>query len=795
MTEENILDIIDNNNIKPELIEKMNVHSEYVNACYKIFKDWYKTAMKPTFVSDIVNGEIIETKPENIMVDSPIEPQYLINEEHFERFCQFSTKKLYKYQKDAIKKIRELELRGYCINPHTGEKVVSNGWLLSLPIGSGKSLVFQFLSLFYRDVPSHPIIISRDGKSISETDQVDLKLYPFYYENCGYIEGQANAVITLEDYRQRRCTVILTHQHLLLQMKEYFQTDFPKVSKLTNIQYALDINDVKDVDKIDILVIAATPRNVETLMMWSYDLPFMRVIIDDFTSMPSIESFRQIRASSTIFVSGSGFNRKESEIPASYYTLKFMPVPKITLVGKPEETFEGIFRDSIATMELMGSSCKFSQYKFVYECEEFCRLTFHANPVDVYPILRTEPLLHNYISLMFILKNFDRLKGAISAVEHDLNTINPKTNTPYLDKNRLKYYYEWKEMLSDVKAKPPPKVQVKVKEGDKIKTKTVNQVESLNPLYMKLYVEPSIGNNLGSPTIPDAVCLVCGKRPNETNGYGMIASCCGGFYCSHCIREACTKMIVNSETNEMIEDPDNYYCCCCRHKNPKYYFNVSRKKDTSIYSFNIANEFYDVSELKDKAVFDYYFYMFKNGFTPLYYKGKALNVVNDIQQGAIDKNCFKQHKIPVLDKILPKDQLAIRALSNINDVLSKLKIQPKRGSTIMFYGCPRYMMDRVKSFYNEIVKRNDASTAIQIQRKTQKGVVTEAVQPISQSTITFKDSVGSLIGLHENIIAIIAWEVPTAKDEQNQLFGRILRLNGWGNPLTFYIATNSISYE
>ena len=104
-------------------------------------------------------------------------------------------------------------------------------------------------------------------------------------------------------------------------------------------------------------------------------------------------------------------------------------------------------------------------------------------------------------------------------------------------------------------------------------------------------------------------------------------------------------------------------------------------------------------------------------------------------------------------------------------------------------------MDRVKSFYNEIVKRNDASTAIQIQRKTQKGIVTEAVQPISQSTITFKDSVGSLIGLHENIIAIVAWEVPTAKDEQNQLFGRILRLNGWGNPLTFYIATNSISYE
>ena len=368
--EKNILGILEENNVKPELIEKMNSHSDYVNSCYSIFKSWYKTAMRPTYVSDIVNGEIIETKPENIMVDSPIQPEYLINEEHFEKFCQYCTKKLYKYQKDAIKKIRELELRGYIINPITNEKIISNGWLLSLPIGSGKSLVFQFLSLFYRDVPSHPIIVSCDGRNIPEMEQVDLKLYPFYYENCGYIEGQANGVITLEDYRQRRCTVILTHQHLLLQMKEYFQTDFPKVSKCTNIQYVLDIHDVKDMDKVDILVIAATPKNVDTLMAWSYDLPFMRVIIDDYTSMPSIESFRQIRASSTIFVSGSGFNRKESQIPASYYTLKFMPVPKITLVGKPEETFEGIFRDSIATMELMGSSCKFSQYKFVNDCEE-----------------------------------------------------------------------------------------------------------------------------------------------------------------------------------------------------------------------------------------------------------------------------------------------------------------------------------------------------------------------------------------------------------------------------------------
>ena len=791
MTEKNILEVIEENNIKPELIERMNNHSKNVTECYEIFKECYKTAMRPTYISDIVNGEIIETKPENIMVDSPVEEQYLINETHFKRFCDFCTKKLYKYQKDAIKKIRELECRGYSINAKTGEKIISNGWLLSLPIGSGKSLVFQFISLFYRDVPTHPIIISTDGRNVPDNDQAELKTYPFYYENCGYIEGKANAIITLEDYRQRRCTVILTHQHLLLQMKEYFQTDFPKISSVTNIQYALDISDIKDFDKVDILVIAATPKNVATLSLWSHDLPFMRVIIDDYTSMPSIESFRQIRASSTLFVSGSGFNRSESDIPASYYTLKFMPVSKITLVGKPEETFEGIFRDSIATMELMGSSCGFSQYKFVNECEEYCRLTFHANPVEVYPILREEPLLQHYLSLMFILKNFDRIKGAILAVEHDLVTINPKTQQPYLNKNRLKYYYEWKEMLADLKNRPVPKVQMKVKEGDKMVLKMVNKQDSMNPLYLKIYSEPSVGNGASSPTVPDAVCQICGKGPTDHNGYGMLASCCGAFYCSHCVEEACTKRLVNTSTNESIEDKENYYCCCCRQKNPKFFFNVGKKKDSSIYSFNIANEYYDVSEIQNRATFDYYFYMFKYGFVPLSFKGRALNIANDVQQGAVDGSCFKNKIIPSLDKILPKDQLAILSLSNINQALYKLKILPKRGSIIMFYGCPSYMQERVKFYYNDIKTKNNPATAFQV--KTQRG--SETMQPIAQTRIVFKDDVGSLIGLHENIIAIIAWETPNKADEKNQLFGRILRLNGWGNPLTFYIATNSISYE
>lgn len=783
---------VDATNINPELLKRMNAKSKNVTECYNIFKECYKTAMRPTYVSDIINGEVIETKPQNIMVDSPIEDAFKVDESVFEKLCQVCTKKLYKYQKDAIKKLRELELRGYHVNPVTHEKVISNGWLLSLPIGSGKSLVFQFIALFYRDVPRHPIVISTDGRNVPDTEQADLKIYPFYYENCGYIEHKANGIITLNDYNQRRCTVILTHIHLIAQMREYFNTDFPRIASRTNIQYAFDINDIRNFDAADIIVIPATIQNVTALVAYSFERPFIRVIIDDYTSMPSIDSFRQIRASSTIFVSGSGFNRKESDIPASYYTLKFMPVPLITLVGKPEETFEGIFRDSIATMELMGSACKFSQYKFVNECEEYCRSVFHASPAEVYPILKKKPVLHNYLMLMFVLKNLDRIRGAILAVEHDLQTTNPKTNEPYLDKNKLRYYFEWKTMLADAEANPPPLTPVKSREGNKVVTKMVKTRDSANPLYEKIYSNNPISNTVSSATIPDAICLSCGRGPTETDCYGMVATCCGAFYCSNCIDSACTRHIINSDTNERLEDKDNYYCCCCRHKNPTYMFNTSRKKDTSVYSFNMINEYYDTEKLKDLVTFDYYFFMFLEGFVPLEVKGSPLNIVNDIKQGAIDKSYFKRNIIPELDKILPKDQLAILALSNINLTLSRLNIAPKRGSIIMFYGCPSYMQERVVYFYNDIVNKNNPATSIVHVNRLGKE---ERVQPISISNIVFKDDVSSVIGLHENIIAIIAWETPPAQDMQNQMFGRILRLNGWGNELTFYIATNTISYE
>lgn len=780
---EDLLDIIEKDGIAPSLKEKMDKHSVLVQDTYHIFKGVYGNAMKATTISSIINGEIIETKPENIFVDKDIK----FDDPTFDKKCEFCAKNLYNYQKNAIKKIRELELRGYNINPMTGEKVISNGWLLSLPIGSGKSLVFQFLALFYRDIPCHPIIISTDGGNIPDHDQMQWKYYPYYYENCGYIEEKSNAVIALENYQQRPCTVILTHMHLLEQMQMYFEQDFPTIMKTVpgkrprvKVAYPMDINMI-NINEYDIIVVPATQQNMDRLVRESWEMPFLRVIIDDYTSMPNIDSFRQILASSTIFVSGSGFDRKEDQIPASYYTLKYMPVPKISLVGKPEETLEGIFRDSIATMELMGSHCEFSQYEFVTTCDEIVRQKFNKTPTEVYPILRTEPLIHNYMALTFILRYMDRIKSAIFAVEKDLS--NSK-----LDPARVSWYLEWKKMVSDVDAHPPPTERRKMKDG---KIVTVQLQPSTNPLYLQLFNDPRVGNQMGASLVQQK-CMVCAKKITDHNGYGMVSCCCGAFYCSNCLKSMCTHYMCNHATGEQLYDKDNYYCGCCRRKNPKYYFNINKKKDTNVYSYNLINDYFDTTELKGHTMFDYYFYMFLRGFTPLYQEGKPLNIQNDIEQGDVDPNCFKMKKIPQLEKILPKDQLGILALGTINKTLHDLEIMPKQNAIILFYGCPKYMLSRVKGYYNDIVKKNDPRTALQVTRPNGKK---EMVQPISVLNLDFKDSVASLIGLHKNIVAIIQWQTPEKSDEVSQLIGRILRLNSFNNKLYFYIMTNSIGFE
>ena len=789
----NLLQSLENDSITPGLKEKLDKHSDLVNKTYDIFRGIYSSAFKPTVVSSIINGEIIETKPDNIFVQQDIK----FDDPLFEKKCAFCKKNLYDYQKNAIKKLRELEIRGYHVNTSTGTKVVSNGWLLSLPIGSGKSLVFQFLALFYRDIPTHPIIISTDGTHVPDHDQMQWKYYPYFYENCGYIDGESNAVIALSNYRQRICTVILTHQHLMEQMREYFMTDFPLIMApgpnkrpKVNVIYPISLNMFKDISDVDIMVVPATQENIAKLTEWSLETPFLRIIIDDYTSMPDIDSFRQILASSTIFVSGSGFDRKEEDIPASYYTLKYMPVSKISLVGRPEETLEGIFRDSIATMELMGSSCEFSQYEFVSMCDEITQQLFKATPTDVYPFLRTKPLIHNYMSLMFILKYINRIRTAIQTVERDLNTINADGKSK-LDPARVSYYLEWKKIMADVEARPPPSEKIRRKDGTVVTRFTA---PSMNPLYLHLYGDVGNNSSAGSSLVQQE-CYCCHKRITDHNGYGMLSCCCGAFFCSNCLKAMCTRDIADksiADHSRIIHDNDNYYCVCCRHKNPKYYFNVNKKKDTNVFSYNMVNDYFDTTKLKNHTMFDYYFYMFIEGFTPLYHEGKPLNIQNDIEQGKLSVNVFNPvngiRTVPVLEKILPKDQLGILSLGAINKTLHDLNVIPRRGATILFYGCPKYMWSRIMGYYNSICKNNDPATAVMIDGKTK-------VQPISLVNLDSKDNVASLIGLHKNIIAIIQWRTPDKADEISQLVGRILRLNSFDNKLYFYIIINTLAFE
>jgi len=722
--------------IDETLLQRMNRKPEQVIEAYRIFKSNYGNALKETTVSDIIHGSTITIKPDNILIDRDIK----FNDEMFDKKAELCKLKLYKYQRDSIKKLREIELKG-----KHGD-IVTNGCLLSLPIGSGKSLVFQFLALFYRDVPIHPIIVSTEGNSIPRYDQMQWKYYPYFYEKCCYEVGKVNAIQSLVNYQQRKVTVILTHTHLVDQMKEYFKENFDRrLIKATDIQYEMMVSRC-DFSKADIVVVPANEKNVAELVNLSYTAPFMRVIIDDFTSMSGIDSFRQILSSSTIFVSGSGFDRKPEQVPASYYTLKTVPVAKISLVGNPRETFEGVFRNSIATMELVGTNCEFSQYEFVSNCEELCRREFKDIPQNIYPIIKKEPLINHYMTLMFLLKNADKIRLSLVKIERNLELGT-------LDKNKVKNYLEWKSNLGSF-------------------------------LYNHMY-EVERYSNSDTTMIVKQSCMTCGS--DSSDGYGAVACCCGAYYCYQCLKSMTTKKIYYGTT---ILESDDYYCCCCRKKNNKYYMNCTKMKDKSIWSFTLIEEFFDdYLVLKNQSKVDYYFYMFNHGLVPKYHEGKALNISNDIANGDI---IIKDEKtIPFLENLLPRDQLAITSLRSINETLGRLKICPRPGTYILFYGTPQYMKNRVESIRKNIIDDNNEETLVSYG----EGRNRKMIQPVEHLEIMFKDSVDSLIGLHRNILAIVAWKKAHAADEMRQIAGRIIRCNSWNNPLYFYISTNTIDFE
>lgn len=776
--------------VNENLIEKMNKQSTIVKVANDSLMEYYSCSIKPTIVSEIINGESIVAAPENIMISSDIPDDIDIDIDELTKWLSTRcTKKLYNYQLESLITLRRLELQGSEHCEAIDKTVNSNGWLLSLPIGSGKSLVFMALALYFRTVPANPIIMSVDGKSLPEHEQILWKDHPYYYETCGYIDGERNAVIACKNYKQRKQTIILTHMHLISQMESYFHADFPGYEKYVNIAYVQSLHDIKKFENIDILVIPATQDTINGLVKLSYDIPFTRVIVDDYTSMPSVDRFRQILASSTIFVSGSGFNRKTDDIPSSYYTLKYAPTSLISLVGDPNKTYAGVFRDCISTTELMGTVCKFSIYKFVTDCEDTCRgMLSRMDPERVYPSIDAVPQLRNYLALGFILNNFTSIKDGIRKIENGLTTPNPKTGKMLIDPSTLEYYLEWKKEIADVSRNPPRR---------NIKTKQLES-PSLNPLYISLYntdIQHSkfgqSSSNISKPLDANPECLSCKRRVHEHDGFGMLSRCCGAFYCDQCLNNMCTHRIIDSASGMEKYDRDNYYCLSCRRQNPTYICNTTRKKDShQITSINLIEEYFDTSKLTGHNKFDYYFYMFKHGFVPLNKNGPPINVALDIQMNMLTLKDLESNNF-IINQIYPTDQLAVAAIDAINSTLAKLNIFPVQRPVIIYYGCPDYMEPRVKTQFDDIIADNIDETSVTIKLK---GGRTEKVQPIKGVTLKFVRNMSELIGLHENVIGIVAWETPENLDDTRQLIGRVLRLSSWTNKIYFYISTSSTRY-
>lgn len=731
--------------ITGKLKEQFDKQAPIVHKVYDIFKKSYGTAMKPIYISELVSGENIDIKPDNILIDNCdfIDPKF----EEKQKYC---SKKLYSYQKKAILKLREIELNGYINDPITNEKIVTNAQELHLAIGAGKSICLEFLSLFYRTVPCHDIIISKSGQALPINEPVPFKNYPFFYESVCYTEGKDDetAVVVYNNYTQRKTTVWLTHQHLIPQMQRYFMDDFPVLAKKTKIEYAFNLAAQSVNLDTDILVVPATTENIDKLVKMSYEQPFMRVVIDDYTSMASIDSFRQILASSTIFISGSGFERDPATIPYSYYTLKNAPAQKLSLVGRPEETYKGIVRDNIATMKLMGSSCEFSIYDFIQKLESMCASMYHDAPNRLYPIITKEPFLRHFMTLYFVISNRDRLKNAFYNINRDYNIDGNIKNAKWEgNKDEISYYLEWRKLLEENK---------------------------MNPLYDDLFKNTSV--NGGQPTpIVQQQCMCCRAEFVEHNGFGCVCSSCGGFFCNQCLKSMATRKIVDSKTGKAKHDEENHYCSACRKKNATYYINVTKMKDKSIFAHTLIDEFFDTSKLKGHIKFDYYYYMFLHGLTPKYFDGHPIDIKYEVSQQLVPATWYKHKTVPAFQEIYAKDQILIKSLQNIMICLDQLNVNfDGMIPILLFYGCPRYIEPRIKMHFRDLCKQYPKSK-------------------INQIGIMFKENMGTLIGLHKDVVGVIEWTNPTTKDESSQLWGRLFRLASKLLPVYFYIKADTIT--
>ena len=81
------------------MLNRINSKNELVERSYDIFKKFYGTSIRETKISSIVNGESIEIKNDNILIDVPVEEQYRLDDKKFQSQLHACNKKLYNYQR------------------------------------------------------------------------------------------------------------------------------------------------------------------------------------------------------------------------------------------------------------------------------------------------------------------------------------------------------------------------------------------------------------------------------------------------------------------------------------------------------------------------------------------------------------------------------------------------------------------------------------------------------------------------------------------------------------------------
>lgn len=743
----------------------------------------------------------------------------------FNSIKHYIKKELYPYQLDALRTMFYLEQTRKIVY-NNDKTIISNGWQLGLPIGSGKSLVFMCLALFFNDIPLHNILLSNSGKNIPEFEiDYDFKSALLFYEKVGYNDKEENVVMEISKYNYRDITLIITHRHLLSQVKKYLIDDFDNVF-LSTAKIKITSNAKEITENCKIIILEYTEENMKILRTIGFKKPFKRIILDDYVIMSRLEVMYQIPSIMTWFISGNGYLRSKNDLAYGYYSLAYAPFKDITLMGDPKKTLIGIERQNIFCADLSCYNTGFSIFKFIEE---------DKNRTDklIYPNVILWNTAHDYLIQRFILNNETELKIQMQRIEALISELNVQDEDVY-------YYSLFKKLMDNIYI--------------------------VRSLSTDISVINEANININNNFILNNKCYSCKELPDKTisskghNNWGMIATCCGAFYCEKCLLEGQANVINNHVTPTVIkffkDIEDNIYiylrnrmykiinnipyneininqtytfmkkseiqlqykydflyeeifiidketnkniiceffnntilyqdniiifshndeiikidfshiklkpirCSACNKENPRYILNSLIKPNTSIKASNLISKVVDLTEIKSLQ------YKSKESFIKNMniYETIFYMLLNGFELSIPPKNySLNSH---VFDS---KDNIGLNILKTICNIIDKFNYNIQNDSLIILYGVDNYLYPYINNILNTMVQ------------KYPKLLTTE----YKKLTIKCANNLHNLIGLQSNILGIICWEKPPTSHNKSQLIGRLLRI-GPTNPFYFYI--------